>query len=78
MRLQQFLAKILDPVVHGVAAGQPQAVHLRAHAALQRGLDVAEQQVRRVPVALRQLGIEVGEDVQVGAQRWCDRSCRAE
>jgi hypothetical protein len=45
--LQQLVAKILDPVIHGVAARQAQAVHLLAHAALQGGLNVAEQQVGR-------------------------------
>ena len=33
------------------------------------GLNVAEQQVGRFLVALRQLRIEVGEHVQIGAQR---------
>ena len=61
-------AKIVDPVVHGVAAGELHAVHLRAHAPLQRGLDVAEQEIRRGAVGFRQLGLEIGEDVEVGAQ----------
>ena len=45
------------------------SVHLLAHAALQRGLDVAEQQVCPRVVTLGQLRIEVGEDVEVGPQR---------
>ena len=61
--------KSLDPIIHGVAARQAKTVHLLAHAALQGGLDVAEQQVRRFLVAFRQLRIEVGEHVQIGAQR---------
>ena len=44
---QQLVAKIVDPEIHGVAAGQAQVVHLRAHAALQSRLDVAEQQIGR-------------------------------
>ena len=31
---QQLVAVVLDPVVHGVAAGEPQSAHLAAHAAL--------------------------------------------
>ena len=53
-------------------------LHLRAHAALQRRLDVAEQQIRRVLIALGQLGIEIGEHVEIGGQRRRDRSCRRE
>ncbi len=69
MVFEQIVAKILDPIIHGVAARQAEAVHLLAHAALQGGLDVAEQQVGRFLVAFRQLGIEIGEHVQIGAQR---------
>src|SRR5579875_103440 len=51
---QQLLAVVLDPEIHGVAAGQAQAVHLRANAALERRLDVAQQQIRLLAVAFRQ------------------------
>jgi len=64
-----MVAIVLNPVIHGVAAGQAHAVHLRAHAALQRRLNVAQQQVRRLAVALRQLRVEVREHVQIRAQR---------
>ena len=43
-------------------------VHLLAHAALQLGLDVPEEQVRLAAVRCGQLGIEVREDVEVGPQ----------
>ena len=68
-RFQQRRAEIVDPVIHGVAAGELDAVHLRAHAALQVGLDVAEEQIGLGAIALGQLRIEIGEDVEVGAQR---------
>ena len=45
------------------------AAHLLAHAALQIGLDVAEEEIGLGAVAFGQLGIEIGEDVEVGAQR---------
>ncbi len=44
------------------------AVHLRAHAALQVGLDIAQKQVGRRAVRGGQFRIEIGEDVEVGAQ----------
>ena len=65
---QQLRAKIADPVVHGVAAGQAQVLHLRAHAALQAGLDVAQQQIARILIALGKLGIEIREHVEIGGQ----------
>src|SRR5271156_1595422 len=40
--IKQLLAVVLDPVIHGVAAHQSYSVHLLAHAALERGLYVAE------------------------------------
>ena len=66
--LEQLGAEIVDPVIHGVAAGELDAVHLGAHAALQAGLDVAEQQVGLGAVGFGQLGVEIGEDVEIGAQ----------
>ncbi len=44
-------------------------LHLRANAALQGGLDVAEQQVARVLIALGKLGLKIGEHVEIGGER---------
>jgi hypothetical protein len=66
--LQQFRAIVANPVIHGVAARELQAVHLRAHVALQRRLDIAQQQIGRRAVRYRQLGLEIGEHVEVRAQ----------
>jgi hypothetical protein len=68
-RGQEFLTEILDPEVHGVAAGQLQVLHLRAHLALQTGLNVAQQQVRRGKIARRQFGLKIGEHVQLRSER---------
>ena len=46
--LRQFLARALDPVIHGVASGQPHAVHLPPHVGLQRRLNVRQKQETRV------------------------------
>src|SRR6266567_143716 len=39
------------------------------HASLEVGLDVAEEKVGLGAIAVGQLGIEIGEDVEVGAER---------
>ncbi len=67
---QKFIAEIFDPEVHGVAAGEANAVHLGSDAALQGGLDVSEQQVFFRTVAFREFRIEGGEDVQLSRQRF--------
>src|SRR5450759_2492076 len=65
---QQRRAEIVDPVIHRVAAGELDVAHLPAHAALQIGLDIAQEEIRLGAVALRQLGIEIGENVEIGPQ----------
>ena len=42
--------------------------HLPAHPFLQCGLNVAQQEVGRGSVRFGQLGTEIGEDVEIGAQ----------
>src|ERR1035437_4534732 len=66
--LEQRRTEIVDPVVHGVAAGELDIAHLVAHTALQIGLDVAQEEIRLGAVALRQPGIEIREDVEIGLQ----------
>ena len=61
-------AEIVDPVVHGVAAGEMDVGHLGADTALEIGLDVAEEEVRLGTVAFRELGVEIGEDVEIGLE----------
>src|SRR5260370_10543084 len=51
--LKQIFPEIAYPEVHSIAAGQAQVLHLVADAALQAGLDVPQQQVAGVLVALR-------------------------
>ena len=67
---EQGGAEIVDPVVHGVAAGEMDVAHLAAHAALQIGLDVTEEEIGLGAIALGQFGIEIGEDVEICAQRF--------
>ena len=69
--LDEFVTETGDPVVHGVATGNPQIrTHLFANRALQARLDVAEQEVGALLVGGRELRVEVGEDVEVCDQRF--------
>ncbi len=43
--------------------------NLGANASLQNGVDVGQKEVIGVEIALRNLGLEIGEDVEVGGQR---------
>ena len=67
--LEQGGTKVVDPVVHRVAAGEPDVLHLIADAALQVGLYVAQKEKRLAAIAFGQFGIEIGEDVEIGLQR---------
>jgi hypothetical protein len=67
-RFQERRPEVVDPVVHRVAAGEPDGRHLRADVALEVGLDVAEEEIRLGPVMLGKFGVEVGEDVELGPQ----------
>jgi len=64
--LEQLVPKSTNPIIHGVAADQAHAVHLLAHASLQRRLDITEQQIIGMAIAWRYLWREVGEYVQIG------------
>ena len=66
----EFLERALDPVIHGVAAGQAHAVHLAAHVGLQGGLDVGQEKELGVFVFLRNARLEALENVQIGEIRF--------
>ncbi len=42
---------------------------LLQHRALQRGVDVAKKNERRIGIGIRQRGLEIREDVELGGQR---------
>ena len=65
-----------DPEIHGVGGDQPRALHLSQDLELEAGVDVAEQQKGARAEGLRQLGSEVGEDVELGVQRGAAREVR--
>ena len=65
-RLRQFLRLAVDPVIHGVAAHQPRVAHLPPHPGLQQGIDVGEEEKVGVEKFLRDLRVEILEDVQLG------------
>ena len=46
----QVRTRALDPVIHGVAAGETNSVHLLPHRGLQSGMDIAKKQEFRVRV----------------------------
>src|SRR5579862_5132663 len=62
----EFLKGALDPVIHGVASREADAVHLVANVGLQSGLDIGEEKEIGVFVFLRNAGLKFFEDVQVG------------
>ena len=59
----------LDPVVHRVAHHHFRLLHLREHADLELGVDVAEKEKLRRTKLLGELGLEVGEDAEPRLQR---------
>ncbi len=67
---REFLERALDPVIHGVAAGQAHAVHLAAHVGLQGRLDIGQEKELGVLVLVRNAGLKCFEDVQVGEIRF--------
>ncbi len=63
---QQRLAGGVDPQVHRVQRDEAGALALLAHAQLQIGLDVREEQHVALARGLGELGLELGEDPQLG------------
>ena len=41
---EQFLARAVDPVIHGVAAGQAHAFHIPSHRRLQIRMNIGQKQ----------------------------------
>ena len=63
---RQFLARALNPVIHGVASGEAHAVHLPPHVGLQGRLDVGQKQKLGVFVLLRNSRLKFLKHVQIG------------
>src|SRR5208283_4958760 len=63
-RLRQLLGRALDPKIHGVAAGQTDAIHFQAHRRLQGGMDVGEEQKLRVRIFLWNAWLKFFEYIQ--------------
>ncbi len=57
-RFRQLLERALDPVIHGVAAGQAYTIHLAANVGLQRRLDIREEKEFGVFVLCRECAAE--------------------
>ena len=64
--LGEFSASAVDPVIHGVAAGQADTVHVLAHIGLQGGLNVCQKQILAIFVFLRNARLKLLEDVEIG------------
>ncbi len=62
---EQRGAMVLDPVIHGVAGDELDAWHGFAHAALQNGIDVGEEEEFGVAIGVGDFGLEGGEDVEL-------------
>ncbi len=71
-RAHQRLVRDVDPQVHRVQRHEARVLALLAHPALEVGLDVGQEQHVARPRRLRQLGLEVLEDVEVGLERVAD------
>ena len=68
---QQFLDRLglgFDPEVHRIGGDQRGRFHLCQHLGLERGVDVGQEDDRRLAVRLVQLRREILEDVEVGRQ----------
>ena len=52
-----------------VEDGEPRVLHLRQHLELQLGVDVREEHERTAAVALVEMGMEIGEHVELGFER---------
>ncbi len=63
---KQGRAMVLDPVIHGVAGDELDAGHGLAHAALQDGIDVGEEEKLGVAIGVGDFGLEGGEDIELG------------
>src|SRR5205823_5664301 len=63
--LQQFAAGTIDPEIHGVAAGEAHLIHFQSYGALQTWIDIAQKKKFRIRVLLRNMRLELFEDVQV-------------
>src|SRR4051812_33184862 len=71
-RAHERLVGDVDPQVHRVHPHEPRRRALLAHTALEVGLDVREEDDVRARRGLRQRGLEVLEDVEVGLERVAD------
>jgi hypothetical protein len=67
---EQLGAKILDPEIHGVAAGEAQPVHLRAHACAAARVGCCPGTSTDHACNCRDFGAEIGENVEIGDQRF--------
>ena len=57
---------VLDPIVHGVAGHQLDGGHGIAHAALQHGIDVGEEEEIGIAIRVGNFGLERRKDVELG------------
>ena len=60
------LRRAVDPVIHGVAARQPHAVHLPPHRGLQRRVDIRQEQKLRVLILPSESWAEFSNTLSVG------------
>src|SRR5205085_7283456 len=65
-----------DPEVHRVRHDEARLLHLLEDLELERRVDVAEQDERRAARGGRDLGAEVGEDVELRVERGAARERR--
>src|SRR6266850_1798227 len=67
--VDEGLARVLDPVVHGVERHDPWPPHLRQRRQLDLGIDVREEDELAVGVGLGDLWTPVTEDAEIGVDR---------
>src|ERR1700744_2284853 len=60
---------ILDPVIHRIASHKLYVRHGFAHAPLQYGIDVGEEEILRIAIRVRNFGLKGAEDIQLRVVR---------
>src|SRR5438105_7111528 len=70
--LEELGTTTLDPEVHRIAGDELGSLHLGENVELQPWIDVAEKDKRRAPELIGNLRTEVGENAEMGLERFGD------
>ena len=66
-RLAKLRWRARNPIVHGVEANHRWfAPNLLQHRKLELRVNISQKNMRRIAIGIRQRGLEIGEDIQIG------------